>query len=128
MSSAGAEWVFDEAVLAAIAVDAARRTPGVVRMEPGLRGLLDRMGRGVRERLGGLERAPSEGARAVMADGEVRIGLDLAVSGSARAADVAARAQRAVAEAIASATGLTASVVTVSVLDVELSANGEPPA
>ncbi|WP_031464833.1 Asp23/Gls24 family envelope stress response protein [Sciscionella sediminilitoris] len=128
MSSAGAEWVFDEAVLAAIAVDAALRTPGVVRMEPGLRGLLDRLGRGVRQRIGGLERAPSEGARAVVTDGEVRIRLDLVVSGSARAADVAARAQRAAAEAIAAATGLTAGLVTVSILDVELSVNGEPPA
>lgn len=126
MSSVSSEWVFDEAVLAAIAADAAVRTPGVARMEPGLPGLLDRFRRGMHERLGGLERAPSAGVRATVVDGAVRIHLDLAVSGSAHAATVARYAQHAVAEAITAATGLTTSEVTASILDVELGANGEP--
>lgn len=114
------ETVISSSVIAAIAAHAATKVPGVARLEPGLRGLAGSLTRIARQRIKGLDPAPTEGVRAFTEDGEVRVEVDLATSGQVQAAATAQAVQRAVTRAVAEATGLTPAAVSVSVLDIEL--------
>jgi uncharacterized alkaline shock family protein YloU len=116
------ECVVGASVVAAVAVHAAETLPGVVRVEPGLFGLLGSVGRTARQRIKGLDPAPTEGARVefAQADGEngVRVEVDVVISGQDQAAAVAHTVQRAVASAVTEATGLTVAEVDVSIIDI----------
>ncbi|WP_408608085.1 Asp23/Gls24 family envelope stress response protein [Actinophytocola xanthii] len=109
-------------VVAAVAVRAAAAVPGVVRVEPGLVGLVASMVRAARHRVTGLDPAPIEGARVELdrvADGHtVRVEVDVVISGQDQAAAVGRAVQRAVAGAVTEATGLTVAEVGVSIIDV----------
>lgn len=109
-------------VIAAVAVRAAAAVPGVVRVEPGLVGLVASMVRAARHRIRGLDPAPVEGARVELerlADGHaVRVEVDVVISGQDQAAAVGRAVQRAVAGAVTEATGLTVTAVGVSIIDV----------
>ncbi|MDQ3788902.1 MAG: Asp23/Gls24 family envelope stress response protein, partial [Actinomycetota bacterium] len=72
-----------------------------------------------RQRIKGLEPAPTEGARVefVRAD-TVRVEVDVVISGQDQAAAVGRALQRAVAGAVSEATGLTVAEVGVSVIDI----------
>jgi len=119
------ECVVGASVVAAVAVHAAQTLPGVVRVEPGLFGLLGSVGRTARQRIKGLDPAPTEGARVefAQADGEngettVRVEVDVVISGQDQATAVAHTVQRAVASAVTDATGLTVAEVDVSIIDI----------
>jgi uncharacterized alkaline shock family protein YloU len=117
------ECVVGASVVAAVAVHAAAGVPGVVRVEPGLVGLVGSMVRAARQRIKGLDPAPTEGARVEFerADGggrTVRVEVDVVISGYDQAAAVGHALQRAVASAVTQATGLTVTEVGVSIIDI----------
>jgi len=117
--------VVGASVVAAVAVHAAAM-PGVVRVEPGLVGLVGSVVRAARQRIKGLDPAPTEGARVEFerADGgndggrTVRVEVDVVISGQDQAAAVGHALQRAVASAVTQATGLTVADVGVSIIDI----------
>ncbi|MFD9737942.1 Asp23/Gls24 family envelope stress response protein [Umezawaea sp. NPDC059074] len=115
-----AEHVITKPVVAAVAAHAASRVVGVVRVEPGVTGLVGSVARAARQRLKGLDPAPTEGVRVRM-DGDVRMEIDIVTSAHDQAAAVARAVQRAVTRAVTAATGLPVAAVTVCVLDIELS-------
>jgi uncharacterized alkaline shock family protein YloU len=120
------ECVVGASVVAAVAVHAAAAVPGVVRVEPGLAGLVGSMVRAARQRIKGLDPAATEGARVefVQADSgndggrAVRVEVDVVISGQDQAAAVGHALQRAVASAVTQATGLTVAEVGVSIIDI----------
>ncbi|MBN6042063.1 Asp23/Gls24 family envelope stress response protein [Amycolatopsis sp. 195334CR] len=115
------EWVIGEPVVAAVAAAAAAGVPGVVRLEPGVFGLVGSLGRTLRQQVKGLDPAPTEGVRVSYEGNEsVRVEVDLVLSGAGQVAAVAQAVQRAVAGAVAAATGLAVAAVSVAVLDVEV--------
>jgi uncharacterized alkaline shock family protein YloU len=107
-------------VIAAIAARAAATTSGVVRLEPGLAGLVGSLVRTARGQLRGVDPAPIDGVRVTGDPSGLRIEVDLVTSGQDQVAAVAGRVQRAVAAQVRAATGLAVAEVAVSVLDVEL--------
>ncbi len=116
------ETVISPPVVAAVAAHAAAKVPGVVRLEPGLRGLAGSLTRIARQRIKGLEPAPTEGVRAFLDHDPpgVRVEIDVSLSGLDQAAATAQAVQRAVTRAVTEATGLTPSAVSVSILDIEI--------
>lgn len=113
------ECAISPSVVAAIAVDAAVAVPGVLRVEPGLAGLVGSVVRTARQRIKGLEPAPTEGARVEFVRTDtVRVEVDVVISGQDQAAAVGHALQRAVAGAVTEATGLSVAEVGVSVLDI----------
>ena len=116
------ETVIAPPVIAAVAAHAAAKVPGVARLEPGLRGLAGSLTRIARQRIKGLEPAPTEGVRAFVEHDppDVRVEIDLSVSGLDQAAATAQAVQRAVSRAVTEATGLVPSAVSVSILDIEI--------
>ncbi|AUI57299.1 Asp23/Gls24 family envelope stress response protein [Amycolatopsis sp. BJA-103] len=116
------ETVISPPVIAAVAAHAAAKVPGVVRLEPGLRGLAGSLTRIARQRIKGLEPAPTEGVRAFLDHDPpgVRVEIDVSLSGLDQAAATAQAVQRAVSRAVTEATGLTPSAVSVSILDIEI--------
>jgi uncharacterized alkaline shock family protein YloU len=107
-------------VIAAIAARAATGTSGVIRLEPGLVGLVGSLVRTARGQLTGVDPAPTDGVRVTDESDGLHVEVDLVTSGQDQVAAVAARVQRAVARSVRDATGLPVAGVTVSVLDVEL--------
>lgn len=116
---ARAEAVVAPAVVAAVAARVAVGVPGVVRVEPGVGGLLASALRTARQRVRGLSPATTEGVRVSVAPAAVRVEVDVAVRGQALAVGEAVRV--AVAAELVAVTGVVA-VVTVRVLDIELAA------
>lgn len=116
------ECVVGASVVAAVAVSAAAAVPGVVRVEPGLVGLVGSVVRAARQRIKGLDPAPTEGARVEFdpprGGHTVRVEVDVVISGQDQAAAVGHAVQRAVASAVNEATGLTVSEVGVSIIDI----------
>jgi uncharacterized alkaline shock family protein YloU len=113
------ECVVGASVVSAVAVHAAAAVPGVVRVEPGLVGLVGSMVRAARQRIKGLDPAPTEGARVEFERTDiVRVEVDVVISGQHQAAAVGNALQRAVASAITEATGLTVAEVGVSIIDI----------
>ncbi|KZB85360.1 Asp23/Gls24 family envelope stress response protein [Amycolatopsis regifaucium] len=116
------ETVITPPVIAAVAAHAAAKVPGVARLEPGLRGLAGSLTRIARQRIKGLDPAPTEGVRAFVDHDppDVRVEIDLSVTGLDQTAATAQAVQRAVSRAVTEATGLTPSAVSVTVLDIEI--------
>ena len=120
------ECVVGASVVAAVAVQAAAAVPGVVRVEPGLVGLVGSVVRTARQRIKGLAPAPTEGARVTFEQAgggndsgrTVRVEVDVVISGQDQAAAVGHALQRAVAGAVTEATGLTVTEVSVSIIDI----------
>lgn len=113
------ECVVGASVVAAVAVRAAIAVPGVVRVEPGLVGLMGSGLRAARQRIKGLIPTPTEGARVEFEQTDtVRVEVDVVISGQDQAAAVGHALQRAVAGAITEATGLTVTEVGVSIIDI----------
>lgn len=126
-SVAWGDWVIKEPVVAAVAVHAAQAVPGVVRLEPGLLGLVGSLARSASQRISGLDPAPTAGVRVSFErtlgappDQRVSLEVDMVTSGQDQAAAVAQAVQRAVSRAVTAATGLTVTGVTVSILEIEL--------
>jgi uncharacterized alkaline shock family protein YloU len=113
------DYAVREPVIAAIAVHAATQVPGVLRMEPGLSGLVTSVTRSLRQRLAGVDAAPTEGARVEIDGGRVWLDLSVAISGRGQVAEVGQAVQRAVAQAVYDATGYPVAEVAVSILHIE---------
>jgi len=108
-----------EVVVAAIAVHAATAVPGVLRMEPGLSGLVTSVTRSIRQRLAGVDAAPADGARVEIDGGRVWLDVAVGISGHDQAAAVGAAVQRAVARAVEEATGYPVAEVGVAILHID---------
>ncbi|HVV07747.1 Asp23/Gls24 family envelope stress response protein [Amycolatopsis sp.] len=113
------QWIIEEPVVAAVAADAARATPGVVRLEAGVAGLLRAWGRGKWQQVKGIDPVPAEGVLAESGDGELRVRVGIATAGQVPAAAVARQVQREVRRAVTHHTGLDVAEVSVVVLDIE---------
>jgi uncharacterized alkaline shock family protein YloU len=116
------ETVITREVVAAVSAHAAAATPGVVRLETSVGGLLAGLGRSARSRIAGITPYPVHGTTATVTGDKVTVRVEVAVSGGQRAADTAAAVQRSVARAVTAGTGLTVAGVTVAILDVVLGA------
>ncbi|MEV5715141.1 Asp23/Gls24 family envelope stress response protein [Amycolatopsis mediterranei] len=119
MSADSVDYVIADPVIASVAARAAITTPGVVRLEPGLRGLVTAWTRAARQRWKGLDPAPADGVRVRTTDGRVTIQIDLVTAAADQAAAVGRAVQRAVTRFVAEQTGLVVAEVTVSILDIE---------
>lgn len=113
------ENVVEEPVVAAVAAHAARRTPGVVRLETGVAGLVRAWGRAAWQQVKGISPAPAEGVLVELLGDAVRVRLGIATSGSRPAAAVVRQVQREVRAAVVRDTGLPVDEVSVVVLDIE---------
>jgi uncharacterized alkaline shock family protein YloU len=115
----GSQRVIADSVIASVAAHAAAHTPGVVRLEGGVAGLVHQLTR-LAGRAAGRHTAPSDGVDVRSAGAVTTIHVDIVVTGDLRAAAVAAAVQHSVATAVVAATGLPRPVVSVSILDIEL--------
>jgi uncharacterized alkaline shock family protein YloU len=113
------EFVIADAVVASVAARAAATTPGVVRLEPGLKGLVTAWSRAARQRWKGLDPAPAEGVRVRAGGATVSVEVDIVTSAADQAAAVGQAVQRSVSRAVTAETGLIVGSVTVSILDIE---------
>ncbi|MEU7477806.1 Asp23/Gls24 family envelope stress response protein [Lentzea sp. NPDC042327] len=111
------ETVVAAPVVAAVAVHAAERVPGV-RVQPGVAGLVGSVVRSARQQVKGLTPAPVEGVRVRYADAAVLLEVDVVISGEDQAAAVARAVQRSVRAAVPRLTGVEVASVLVTVVDV----------
>lgn len=119
MTSVRTELVVADAVVAGIAAWAASRVSGVVRVEPGLRGLVAGLTRAGKQLWSGYETAASEGARVSRDSDALGVQLDIAIGADRSVAAVGAAVQRAVIEVVREQTGVLVDEVTVTVVDIE---------
>lgn len=113
------EFVIDDVVIAGVAARAAAGTPGVVRLEPGLTGLVTAWSRAARGRWKGITPALTEGVTVQSSGDELSVRVDVVMSGADQVAAVGQAVQRSVARAITEHVGLRVDQVSVSVLDIE---------
>jgi uncharacterized alkaline shock family protein YloU len=122
MSAAAVEVVLAESVVAAVSAHAARRTPGVLRVEPGLGGLVQRLAVRARHevRAGSDDDRPADaGGVDVELDGdEADVHVFVAVQAGVPVTSCAHEVQRRVVGALVTDVGLRRVRVAVSVLDV----------
>lgn len=106
-------------VIAAVAARAAEATPGVARLEPGVRGLLAILTRAGRQRWTEADPAPTEGVRVRVTDAGLTVHVDIAVRADGPAAGVARAVQEHVARDVGEHTGQQVDTVCVHILDIE---------
>ncbi|WP_231641940.1 Asp23/Gls24 family envelope stress response protein [Nocardia sp. NRRL S-836] len=111
------ETVVAAPVVAAVAVHAAQRVPGV-RVQPGVAGLVGSVVRTARQHVKGLNPAPVEGVRVRYAEAAVQLEVDVVISGDDQAAAVARAVQRSVRAVVPELTGVAVESVLVTVVDV----------
>lgn len=111
-----------EVAVAAAAAEAARATPGVVRLQPRIWGLVQQLSLQMWERATGRPYPDTAGVEVDIDDAVVAVDISLVLHGRSQAAAVADAVQRAVPPAVTAATGLTVSAVTVHITDIDLSA------
>lgn len=130
MTAAAVEVVLAESVVAAVAAHAARRTPGVLRVETGLGGLVQRFAVRARHEVradSDVEDRPADagGVDVELAGDVADVRVDIAVRAGVAVTPCAHDVQRRVVEALVTDVGLRQVRVAVSVLDVAL--GGPPP-
>ncbi|ALG06048.1 hypothetical protein AOZ06_03155 [Kibdelosporangium phytohabitans] len=114
------ESVVSGSVVAAVAVNAANGVSGV-RVQPGLSDLAGSVARLARQRVKGLDPAPTEGVRVRFEpDGSAAIEVSIAISGQDQAAVTARLVQAAVTKDVRTATGLAVRSVLVSIFDIDV--------
>ncbi len=111
------ETVVSAPVVAAIAVHAAERVPGV-RVQPGVAGLVGSVVRAARQQIKGLQPAPVEGVRVRWAGVAALLEVDVVISGEDQAAAVARAVQRSVRALVPELAGVDVESVLVTVVDV----------
>lgn len=118
------DWAPEDIVVevraAAAAARAARAVPGMVRMQPGVVGLLAQLAAQAFERATGLELPDIAGVRADLADGAVRVELKIVVDAGYQAVAVGAMVAQAVTEAVPAVAGVAVSEVRVHIVEVNL--------
>lgn len=117
-------WAPDDLVVEVRAADAAARAtravPGVARLQPGVLGLLAQLAAQTFERATGLALPDIAGVQAELAEGAVRIQLQIVVDAGYQAAAVGATVHQAVTDIVPVDTGVTVSEVRVHIVDVEV--------
>lgn len=106
-------------VIAAVAARAATTTPGVARLEPGVRGLLAVLARAGRQRWSEADPAPTEGVRVRVTGAGLIVHVDIAVRVDGPAAEVGRAVQERVAREVGEHTGQPVDAVCVHILDIE---------
>ncbi|WP_280444605.1 Asp23/Gls24 family envelope stress response protein [Nocardia brasiliensis] len=120
MTDVVSEVVIETPVIAAVAAHAARATPGVIRLEPGVRGLVSSLLRVSKQRLTSADPAPSEGVRVRRsASGALSVQVDLVISAERAAAVIGQAVQQEVSRVVFEQTGQAVDEVSVSILDIE---------
>lgn len=123
--TAAAEIVVEPAVLAAVAARAALATPGVLRLEPGVRGLVSGLVRAGRQRFTGIEPAGADGVRVRShADGRISVEIDAVLSTERPATEVGVAVQREVLRVVEERTGQPVAEVRVGIVDIETGGAG----
>lgn len=117
----GSEWATVVAVrAAAAAAEAARGTPGVLRLQPGVWGLMRRFSQELWERATGQDYPDTAGVDAVLDGEQVRVEITLVTEGHEQAAAVVRAVQQAARHAVTDTTGLRVSVVAVHVTGIDV--------
>lgn len=106
--------------VAAVAAAAARAETGVLRLQPGLWGLLQQLRRELWQRDGGAPCPDLAGVEAQIRDGTTTIDLTVVSDGRRSAAAVAVGVQRAVSEAVTARLGVPVASVAVHVCEISL--------
>lgn len=106
--------------IAAAAADAARATPGVLRLQPGLWGLVRRFSQEAWERATGQDYPDTGGVFVALDGGGARVELTVVTDGRTPAAAVVRAMQQAVSSAVTDTTGLHVDVVSVHVTEIDL--------
>ncbi|WP_156934638.1 Asp23/Gls24 family envelope stress response protein [Pseudonocardia spinosispora] len=109
-----------EVAAAAAAATAVRATAGVVRLQPRIWGLVHQLSQQMWERATGKAYPDTAGVDATVDGDTVAVEIALVLHGGYQATAVADAVQRAVPAAVAAATGLTVTTVTVRVTDIDL--------
>lgn len=116
------EVIIDATVAAAIAAHAACTVAGVVRLEPGLSGLVTHLAARARHQVRQADPsgpAPAEGVEVDVDGATARVHIDLVTSAGPQAATVAHQVQAAVAQSLLVNAGVTVTRVSVSILDID---------
>lgn len=122
------DWAPERAVTEVRAADAAARAaravPGVVRLQPGVLGLLGQFAAEAWGQATGEELPDIAGVQADLTDdAAVRLDLRIVVDGGYRAADVGVAVQDAVVAAVTAAVALRPAAVLVHVVEIDLDAD-----
>lgn len=118
--------ILTEVRVAAATAQAARATPGVVRLQPGLWGLVRQFSQQVWERVTGNPYPDVAGVEVQLDDGSATIELTLVTDGRRPAASIVAAVQRAVVKAVTTQTGLTGPNVAVHVCEIDITHRSQP--
>ncbi|MBF6351603.1 MULTISPECIES: Asp23/Gls24 family envelope stress response protein [Nocardia] len=118
MTAARATVIVAAPVIAAVAAHAAANTPGVVRLEPGVRGLLDTVVRTGRQRWTGTEPAPAGGIRIRQTGAGLVVSADITIAAGRPAAEIGCAVQRRITEAVREHTGQQVDRVCVCIIDI----------
>ncbi|WP_040837195.1 Asp23/Gls24 family envelope stress response protein [Nocardia brevicatena] len=111
--------VVEPPVIAAVAAGAAAATPGVMRLEPGIRGLVSTVLRAGRRRWKGIDPAPAEGVRVRRGETGLLVQVDIAIAAGRPAVEVGHAVQEEVARVVWEQTGQRVAEVWVTILDIE---------
>ncbi|NKY86083.1 Asp23/Gls24 family envelope stress response protein [Nocardia veterana] len=114
-----AEYIASDAVIAAVAARAAASVPGVVRLEPGVLGLLGHLARTGRQWWTSQDIAPSAGVRIRRSGGWLKVQVDLSVSDGCHVGEVGRAVQQEVVRMVAEQTGMAVDAVSVAILDIQ---------
>jgi uncharacterized alkaline shock family protein YloU len=106
---------------AAAAADAARATSGVVRLQPGIWGMVARLTRDMWERATGTPYPDTAGVDVDLHGDTVAVEVAFVLHAHYRATTVVEDVQRAVRTAVIAATGLEVSTVSVRITEIDLS-------
>ncbi|MEV0295922.1 Asp23/Gls24 family envelope stress response protein [Nocardia sp. NPDC050710] len=118
--AAASQVVIETPVIAAVAARAVLATPGVVRLEPGVRGLVSTLVRAGKQRWTSADPAPAEGVRVRRADdGALHVQVDVVLSTERQAAAVGHAVQREVSRVVSEQTGVVVAEVSVTILDIQ---------
>jgi uncharacterized alkaline shock family protein YloU len=111
-----------EVAAASAAADAARATPGVVRLQPGLWGLVQQLSREMWERATGTRYPDIAGVEATLdADGTaVHLDISMVLHSGHNATAVSAAVQESARIAVTALTGLAVTTVTTHITDIDL--------
>ncbi|NKY51903.1 Asp23/Gls24 family envelope stress response protein [Nocardia vermiculata] len=111
------EYIAEDAVIGAVAAHAAASVPGVIRLEPGVLGVLGHLVR-TGLRWGNTDTAPSAGVRVRHSGGWLKVQVDLSVAAGANAGEVGQAVQQEVVRVVEEQTGMCVDAVSVTVLDI----------
>lgn len=105
-------------VIAAVAAHAAAGTPGVVRLEAGVRGFLSTVVRTGRQRWTGTDPAPADGIRIRNTGAGLVVSADITIAAGRQAAEIGCAVQQRIARAVYEHTGQQVDRVCVCIIDI----------